>query len=731
LALLAKKVKREYIQQTSQKPASTMFKVTTQVTSPLFENFVLRPYNPAELYQKRGNYDLYDQMMDDDQVSAVMMLKKVLIIDCDWEIDVYDRKTGKENSDIKEFLEWNLQEVLGIEDNKLFEQIQLNMLTAKEYGFSLSEKIFEYRDTKKWGKRIVIKNIKTRPPHTFFFYQDDFGNITELEQDTDSGRIKIDYNKMIHYINNFKFDNPYGESELNEGIYRNWWSKQAIIKFWNIYIERYGNPPVVGKYDRKDKNIVDKFKKVLKNLQVQTGITIPLEYEIKLLEANSKGESVFERAINYYNMMIARKLLIPDLMGFSGKEISGGSYALGKEHFDIFYKIIELDRKYVEMLLTRHIIQPLIFWNFGNKYTGKFIFQKVDSEREEKHAELWIKAVQTGMVDTDIEQWNHFFKTIGYPEQKEKEKEEQPIKIKEEPKTEQLEQLPEQQEQEMSYRKYYRELTEYEKKVDYAKIDRVTQEIEDKYKKRLANVFKLIINGLVNDIKTKKIIERKRLDLIGKLKLRNLSKLKQEIKNMLKESLEFGKQMVKQEIGKRKKKYAIVTTGSEFDTEQVTKWLDEIAEFITTAEEAYIYQQIKPILIEAVREGTGIKDIVKMIDEAMRGYDLDLGASKIERIVRTNINRAFNQGRKELFEEVRDEIVAYQFSAILDGRTSEICASLDKKIFRPSEIAIYNPPLHFNCRSQLVAIFRDEPFDGYSEMPAIEPAGGGFLKLKE
>ncbi|MDY6888151.1 MAG: phage minor head protein, partial [Pseudomonadota bacterium] len=96
---------------------------------------------------------------------------------------------------------------------------------------------------------------------------------------------------------------------------------------------------------------------------------------------------------------------------------------------------------------------------------------------------------------------------------------------------------------------------------------------------------------------------------------------------------------------------------------------------------------------------------------------------------------AYNEGRAQQFEEIKDYITMYQYSAILDGRTSDICLELDKNgkgFYNANEIASINPPNHHLCRSILVPIFKD---DEQPEQTAIsgklEKDQGNFWKIKK
>lgn len=75
-----------------------------------------------------------------------------------------------------------------------------------------------------------------------------------------------------------------------------------------------------------------------------------------------------------------------------------------------------------------------------------------------------------------------------------------------------------------------------------------------------------------------------------------------------------------------------------------------------------------------------------------------------------NVAEAVNLGRENGFEDIADEIGAYQWSAILDDRTCPICESLDGTYFEPGDPALaeLKPPLHSSCRCMLFAVLKEE-----------------------
>lgn len=77
-----------------------------------------------------------------------------------------------------------------------------------------------------------------------------------------------------------------------------------------------------------------------------------------------------------------------------------------------------------------------------------------------------------------------------------------------------------------------------------------------------------------------------------------------------------------------------------------------------------------------------------------------------------SVTGSVNMGRGSIFARYPEKVYGYQFSAILDDRTTAICMSLDGIVVRPgsADYAAYSPPRHPNCRSIWVAILVDETF---------------------
>ena len=122
-------------------------------------------------------------------------------------------------------------------------------------------------------------------------------------------------------------------------------------------------------------------------------------------------------------------------------------------------------------------------------------------------------------------------------------------------------------------------------------------------------------------------------------------------------------------------------------------WVKKIADLELT-------KKVKSSLDNAIKNG-------KTLDQWKKGINLkDLSDWYLDTVFRTNLSSAYSAGRYEQQMEVRGIFKYWLFDAVMDNRTSEICFSLDGKIYRsdnPIWSKIY-PPLHFGCRSDVIAL---------------------------
>lgn len=104
------------------------------------------------------------------------------------------------------------------------------------------------------------------------------------------------------------------------------------------------------------------------------------------------------------------------------------------------------------------------------------------------------------------------------------------------------------------------------------------------------------------------------------------------------------------------------------------------------------------------------------------------GAAQARRLVRTESNFVSSELSFQAYEEA--EIEEYQFLATLDLKTSQICRTMDGKIFKVSErqTGVNCPPMHPWCRSTTVSVVDREYIKSMTRR-ARDPKTGKTIKV--
>lgn len=105
-----------------------------------------------------------------------------------------------------------------------------------------------------------------------------------------------------------------------------------------------------------------------------------------------------------------------------------------------------------------------------------------------------------------------------------------------------------------------------------------------------------------------------------------------------------------------------------------------------------------------------------------------VGAATARRLVRTESCYIANEMNFNVYEE--SGIEKYRYCAILDLRTSQICRSLDRKIFLVKErkIGVNSPPMHPWCRSTTTAVISENLLKNMTRR-ARDPITGKVLTV--
>ena len=118
-------------------------------------------------------------------------------------------------------------------------------------------------------------------------------------------------------------------------------------------------------------------------------------------------------------------------------------------------------------------------------------------------------------------------------------------------------------------------------------------------------------------------------------------------------------------------------------------------------------------------EGKTNQQLVKeLIGSRANGYKdgvADVTRRQAEAIIRTGVQQVANDARLEIAKQNADIVIGEQIVATLDNRTSQVCRSLDGRVFKVGEGR--RPPFHINCRSTFILVL-DPKYRGNTDKRA-------------
>jgi phage gp29-like protein len=236
-------------------------------------------------------------------------------------------------------------QIISSELKKWWSELVLGTQDARWYGYSVLEAVY----TKPENPSLFIEgpNITTfigwqwvgKKPMQWFEPKND-GRLMLLQNYNDQRR-DIECNQQFkHFLTQCKpsFENPYGEA-LFSRLYWLWFFKNGTTKFWAKFVERFGNPLLVGKSSKS----VEGMLKALLNAHASSVMSINENESVEVLSASSSGNGG-STAFESFDKKIERsiqKLVLGQTLT-SGTD-GAGSRALGEVHLEVQNNKVDAD----------------------------------------------------------------------------------------------------------------------------------------------------------------------------------------------------------------------------------------------------------------------------------------------------------------------------------------------------------------------------------------------------
>lgn len=324
-----------------------------------------QPSDP--ILRSRGNLDLriYEQVLSDWQVKSCWGDRQRAVVAKEWVVEPGgERRVDRAAA---AHLEEQLRRVG-------WDRVTSLMLYGVFYGYAVAELIYG-RDE----RYITLEAIKVRNRRRFRYDQD--GQLRLLTP----GSMFEGEPCPAPYFWDFRTgadndDEPYGLG-LAHWLYWPVWFKRNDIKFWLTFLEKFGMPTAVGKFDPNSATEEEKKRLLAATQAIQTdsGVIIPQGMLLELLEAGRSGTADYQALHDTMDAAIAKVIVgqTASTQGTPGR--LGGDDLQGEVRQDL----IKADADLICETFNLGPVAWLTRWNFPDAELPR-VFRHVEEPEDMK-----------------------------------------------------------------------------------------------------------------------------------------------------------------------------------------------------------------------------------------------------------------------------------------------------------------------------------------------------------
>ena len=350
--------------------------------------------DPTLRSEARGKgLKLYDEVDRDAHAGSVLQTRYLAVTGKEWEmLPGEDTPRGREIA----------QSVADALKGCNFLQASMELLQAILYGYSVAEVMWDTRDGK-----VVPKKLYCKHSRRFRFGVDRSPRLL-TRQNSITGE-EIPERKFVVFSYGSS-DNPYGKG-LGQKLWWPVWFKKHGIKFWLIFLDKFGQPTPVGKY--KPGALPEQKRTLLEAIEAihtETGVTIPEDMAIDLLESSRSGRATYETLCDYMDRQCSKAVLGQTLTTEVGKT---GSYAASQTHGEVRQDILEADASLFCECLNSTLIRWIVDFNYWG--VDKYPTLNIRTEPEDELKDLAERdRILVNEIGVPVEE-DYFYNTYNIP----------------------------------------------------------------------------------------------------------------------------------------------------------------------------------------------------------------------------------------------------------------------------------------------------------------------------
>lgn len=253
-----------------------------------------------------------------------------------------------------EIAKWVEQHVTG---HDMFAKLVEDLMDAVGKGFAVVE-IDWHRSADRW----IPRGLKDRTQR-FFQFDKETGREIRLRDESDplNGAPLKPFHFIVHTAN-LKTGQPF-RGGLARVVAFSWMCKAYTVKDWMAFVETYGLPLRLGRYDSAaTKKDVDVLFRAVANIGTDAAAVIPKHMNIEFVQNTSGNGSqpIFENLARYVDEQISKAVL-----GQTMTTDSGSSQAQANVHNEVRHDVATADARGIAGTINRDLVVPVVLCQFG------------------------------------------------------------------------------------------------------------------------------------------------------------------------------------------------------------------------------------------------------------------------------------------------------------------------------------------------------------------------------
>lgn len=320
--------------------------------------------NPDRIWTTRGHtrFDVYKDLLRDDQVKSCFQQRRSAVTNAEWYVE--PGEGDSDESPVVKYVEWLLGQFQ-------FDQVCDKMLYAVHYGYQVGELMYGYDEDSGF---IYLEDVKVRDRRRF-----KFGIKGELYLHDGLKKQLMPADKFwVLSVGADNSDNPYGEG-LAHSLYWPVFFKRNGVKFWLIYLEKFGMPTASVKLDQSQVRDPEQRAialQILDSIQSDSGVVIPKDFEVELIEASRGGAVDYDTLERAMDRAIA-KIILSQTMTTD----DGSSRSQAEVHKDVRDEVVKADADALCHTFNTQVLPKLIELNFPGAKVPK-VWRRTEPEAD-------------------------------------------------------------------------------------------------------------------------------------------------------------------------------------------------------------------------------------------------------------------------------------------------------------------------------------------------------------